>query len=149
MDHAIEVHQLEPTWNYSNLAHVDSLRVLREERAFDVEGIMHYFQGSIEDAKQAIDLGFYISIARPLFRIEELQNVVKKLPLEHFAVTISFEFFISKSSLLVKISSPFLIDVVIMSLNKCLEFVVKSVVLILKNLLLSLITLNKFFIIDA
>ena len=28
MDHAIEVHQLEPTWNYSNLAHVDSLRMV-------------------------------------------------------------------------------------------------------------------------
>ena len=28
MDHAIEVHQIEPTWNYSNLAHVDSPRMV-------------------------------------------------------------------------------------------------------------------------
>ena len=71
---------------HSREAHEDCLRVLREERGFDVGGVMHYFQGNLEDAKRAIDLGFYISIARPLFRIEELQNVVKKLPLEHLVV---------------------------------------------------------------
>tara|TARA_B110000263_G_C15274176_1_gene495040 strand:+ start:149 stop:955 length:807 start_codon:yes stop_codon:yes gene_type:complete len=71
---------------HSREAHEDSLRVLREERAFDVGGVMHYFQGNMNDAKQAIDLGFYISIARPIFRIEELRDVVKELPLENIVV---------------------------------------------------------------
>ena len=83
---------------HSRQAHVDSLRVLREERAFDVGGIMHYFQGSIEDAKQAIDLGFYISIARPLFRIAELKTVVKELPLENLVIeTDSFPQYFKKN----------------------------------------------------
>ena len=43
---------------------------------------MHYFQGSLYDAEAAIDLGFYISIARPIFRLDSLRDVVKKLPID-------------------------------------------------------------------
>ena len=28
MDHAVEIHQTEPTWNYSHLAHVDPPRMV-------------------------------------------------------------------------------------------------------------------------
>ncbi len=71
---------------HSRDAHNDCFRVLREERAFEVGGVMHYFQGSLYDAQTAIDSGFYISIARPLFRIDELQDVVKKISLEHIVI---------------------------------------------------------------
>ena len=60
---------------HSREAHEETFRLLREERAYEVGGVMHYFQGNMETAKKAIDLGFYISLARPLFRLPELQEV--------------------------------------------------------------------------
>ena len=67
---------------HSREAHSETLRVLREERAYDVGGGMHYFQADLETAQQAIDLGFYISLARPLLRLPHLQQVAAVLPLD-------------------------------------------------------------------
>ena len=66
---------------HSRESHPEVLRVLREERAYEVGGAMHYFQGDYETAREAIDLGFYISLARPLLRLPELQDVAGCLPL--------------------------------------------------------------------
>ena len=71
---------------HSREAHRDCFRVLKEEKAYEVGGVMHYFQGSLYDAQAAIDSGFYISIARPLFRIDELQDVVKNISLDHIVI---------------------------------------------------------------
>ena len=60
--------------------------MLKEEMAYDVGGIMHYFQADLQVAFRAIDLGFYISLARPLLRLPELQVVVSKLPLEKLVI---------------------------------------------------------------
>ena len=46
------------------------------------EGVMHYFQGDKETAREAIESGFHISLARPLLRLTELQEVARELPLE-------------------------------------------------------------------
>ena len=70
-----------PVVFHSREAHDETLRVLREERAYEVGGAMHYFQADLETARRAIDLGFYISLARPLLRLEHLQRVAAKLPL--------------------------------------------------------------------
>ena len=67
---------------HSREAHDATLRVLREERAYEVGGAMHYFQTDRDTAQQALDLGFYISLARPLLRLPELQAVAASLPLE-------------------------------------------------------------------
>ncbi|MFL2756179.1 MAG: TatD family hydrolase, partial [Dehalococcoidia bacterium] len=46
----------------------------------------------------AIDLGFYMSIARPLFRIPELKTVVKELPLDNLVIeTDSFPQYFKKN----------------------------------------------------
>ena len=66
---------------HSREAHEETLRVLLEERAYEVGGIMHYFQAGLETARRAIDLGFHISLARPLLRLPELQQVASALPL--------------------------------------------------------------------
>ncbi len=58
------------------------LRLLREERAYEVGGVMHYFQADDATARQAIDLGFFISLARPLLRLPHLQAVAANLPLD-------------------------------------------------------------------
>lgn len=71
---------------HSRDAHQDCVRVLKEEKAYEVGGIMHYFQGTLEDAKRVIDLGFYISIARPIFRLPHLQEVVSKIPLNNLVI---------------------------------------------------------------
>ncbi len=47
---------------------------------------MHYFQDDLSIAKSAIDLGFHISIAKPLLRLEELQKTVKNLPLNSIVI---------------------------------------------------------------
>ena len=71
---------------HSREAHEDCFRVLLEEKAYEVPGVMHYFQGTLDDAKRVIDLGFYISIARPIFRLGHLADVVSQISLDHIVV---------------------------------------------------------------
>ena len=71
---------------HSREAHAEVFRILREERAYEVGGVMHYFQGDLDTAKQAIDLGFYISLARPLLRYTYLQEVARAVPLKHIVL---------------------------------------------------------------
>ena len=68
---------------HSREANTETLRVLREERAYEVGGTMHYFQADTRTAEEAIDLGFLISLARPLLRLPHLQDVAASLPLDH------------------------------------------------------------------
>ena len=71
---------------HSREAHDETFRILREERAYEVGGVMHYFQGDVETARRAIDLGFYISLARPLLRLPYLQDTAAKTPLENIVL---------------------------------------------------------------
>ena len=71
-----------PVVFHSRESHPEVLRILREERADDVGGVMHYFQGDEATVREAMALGFYISLARPLLRLPELQEVARVLPLE-------------------------------------------------------------------
>ena len=71
---------------HSRESHPEVLRILREERAGDVGGAMHYFQSDEATARAAIDCGFFISLARPLLRLPELQEVARSLPLEHIVL---------------------------------------------------------------
>lgn len=43
-------------------AHEDVIRILREEKAGEVGGVMHSFSGSWESAKMCLDLGFHLSL---------------------------------------------------------------------------------------
>ena len=71
---------------HSREAHDEVFRLLREERAYEVGGVMHYFQGDLDTAKRAIDLGFYISLARPLLRFTYLQEVAAAVPIENIVL---------------------------------------------------------------
>lgn len=71
---------------HSREAHDEVFRLLREERAYEVGGVMHYFQGDLDTAKRAIDLGFYISLARPLLRFTYLQEVAAAVPIKHIVL---------------------------------------------------------------
>jgi len=62
-------------------ATVDCMRILRDERVLELGGAAHYFQGTWEDATAVMDLGCAISLAKPLLRLPELQEVAKRVPL--------------------------------------------------------------------
>nr|VFK26845.1 MAG: TatD DNase family protein [Candidatus Kentron sp. MB]VFK29292.1 MAG: TatD DNase family protein [Candidatus Kentron sp. MB]VFK74730.1 MAG: TatD DNase family protein [Candidatus Kentron sp. MB] len=53
----------KPLVIHSRDAREDTLRILREEEARQVGGIMHCFVEDWDTAKQALDLGFYISFS--------------------------------------------------------------------------------------
>ncbi|MBE0616145.1 MAG: TatD family hydrolase [Burkholderiales bacterium] len=69
-------------------AGVDTLRVLREERASEIGGVMHCFTESMEFAKSAIDLNFYISFSGIVTFKNALaiKEVAKSVPLERILV---------------------------------------------------------------
>jgi TatD DNase family protein len=71
---------------HSRESHADVFRVLREEQAGEVGGAMHYFQGDEATAREAIDCGFFISLARPLLRLPELQEVARVIPLDNIVL---------------------------------------------------------------
>ena len=64
----------------------DTLRLLREEGAQRVGGAWHYFQGEETLAQEAMDMGFFISLAKPLLRLPQLQEVASRLPLDRIVL---------------------------------------------------------------
>ena len=72
-----------PVIFHTRESHPEIFRTLREENADEVGGAMHYFQGDEATAREAIDCGFYISLARPLTRLPELQEVARVIPLNN------------------------------------------------------------------
>ncbi|MBI4305057.1 MAG: TatD family hydrolase, partial [Chloroflexi bacterium] len=70
-----------PVIFHMRAATAETLRVLEETGAGRLGGAAHYFQGSWEEAKQVMDLGFKVSLAKPLLRLPELQEVARKIPM--------------------------------------------------------------------
>jgi TatD DNase family protein len=66
----------------------DTLRIMNEEGAGEAGGVMHCFTESWEVAKQALDLGFYISLSGIVtFRnADALREVAKKVPNDRLLV---------------------------------------------------------------
>lgn len=69
-------------------AREDTLRILKEEGADQVGGVMHCFVEDWDTAQRAMDLGFYISFSGIVtFRNAlELQAIAKKVPLERMLI---------------------------------------------------------------
>ncbi len=47
-------------------AHAETLRILGEERAAEIGGVMHCFSGDVQIARRCLDLGLLISLAGPV-----------------------------------------------------------------------------------
>jgi len=69
-------------------AHSETISILREEKAFEVGGVLHCFSGDYGLASQCFDLGFYISIPGTItFRsAQTLHEVVSRSPLERMLI---------------------------------------------------------------
>lgn len=69
-------------------ARQDTLDILIEEGAAQVGGVLHCFTESLEMARSAMELGFYISVSGIVTfkNAIELQTVIKEIPLERLLV---------------------------------------------------------------
>lgn len=69
-------------------AHGDTLKIIKQERASLVGGVLHCFSGSSEMALECIKMGFYISFAGPVTypNARRLRKVVEDVPLERMLV---------------------------------------------------------------
>ena len=78
----------KPLIIHSREARGDVIKILAEEGADAVGGVMHCFVDDLETAKQAIDLNFYISFSGIVtFRnAQDLQEVARQVPLDRMLV---------------------------------------------------------------
>jgi TatD DNase family protein len=66
----------------------DTMTILREEQAADVGGVFHCFSGDSRLAKDALDLGFYLSISGVVtfHNATMLREIVKTVPLDRILI---------------------------------------------------------------
>jgi TatD DNase family protein len=78
----------KPLIIHNREARQDTLKVLAEEGARDVGGVMHCFVEDWETARAAMDLNFYISFSGIVTfkNATELKEVAKKMPLDRILV---------------------------------------------------------------
>ncbi len=65
----------------------DTLDIVREYANSGLRGVFHCYSGSLETAKQIIDMGFYLGIGGVLtYKNSGLQDVVKEIDLQHIVL---------------------------------------------------------------
>jgi TatD DNase family protein len=68
-------------------AHADVLRILQEEGAQRVGGVLHCFSGSLDMALRGLEMGFLISFAGPItYGGEKKQEIARKIPLDKILI---------------------------------------------------------------
>jgi len=78
-----------PVVIHSREADDDTIAILRDElTGYDRGGVMHCFGGSLQMARSALDLGFYVSFAGNLTfkKADDLRNVARQLPLNRLLI---------------------------------------------------------------
>jgi TatD DNase family protein len=85
---ALAVETSRPVVIHTREATEDTVAVLRETGQGRVRGVMHCFSGSIDEARQALDLGFFLSLAGILTfpKAEALREVGRFVPLDRVLV---------------------------------------------------------------
>lgn len=78
----------KPLIIHTRAAREDTIRIMREEGAQAVGGVMHCFTEDWEMARQALDLGFYISFSGIITfnSAVDLREVAKKVPEERILI---------------------------------------------------------------
>jgi TatD DNase family protein len=78
----------KPLIIHTRAAAADTLRILHEEKAEEVGGVFHCFTEDVEVARQALDLGFYISMSGIVTfkNATVLKEVARMVPLDRLLV---------------------------------------------------------------
>jgi TatD DNase family protein len=78
----------KPLIIHTRSASEDTIRIMKEEGASQVAGVMHCFTESLEVAKAAMEQGFYISFSGIVtFKsAKDLQETCKQIPLERMLI---------------------------------------------------------------
>ena len=76
----------KPLMIHCRNAYEDLLQILREEKADDIGGDVHFFAGSWDIAKQFLGLGFYLSFTGVITFTHDYDEVVEKTPLDRIMV---------------------------------------------------------------
>ena len=78
----------KPLVIHTREAQTDTIKIMQEESAEQVGGVMHCFTESIEMARQAMELGFYISFSGIVTfkNAKNVQAIAKAVPLERMLV---------------------------------------------------------------
>lgn len=78
----------KPLIIHTRAASDDTLSIMREENAGETGGVMHCFTESLDVAKTAMDLGFYISFSGIVTfkNARELKEVAKAVPLDRMLI---------------------------------------------------------------
>lgn len=72
---------------HSRNANDESIQVVKERQKGDLRGVFHCFSGTVEQAKQMIDLGFYLGIGGVLtFKNGGLDKVLEQIDLEYLVL---------------------------------------------------------------
>ena len=65
----------------------DCIDIIAKKQQGDLRGIFHCFSGTLNEAKQLIDLGFYLGIGGVLtFKNSDLKSIVKDIDLKHLVL---------------------------------------------------------------
>ncbi|MYD35820.1 MAG: TatD family deoxyribonuclease [Dehalococcoidia bacterium] len=65
-----------PVIFHNREAGMEPLRIIAEEVGDKVPAVAHYFQGPLDYARACLDQGIYLSLAKPLLRLPDLQEIV-------------------------------------------------------------------------
>jgi TatD DNase family protein len=72
---------------HSRESMADSIRIVQEHQKGDLRGIFHCFTGTLEEAQQIIDLGFYLGIGGVItYKNTHLREVLKAVSMDHIVL---------------------------------------------------------------
>ena len=67
-------------------AYDDLIKVLKEEKAEETHGDIHFFAGNWETAQKFLELGFHLSFTGVITFTHDYDEVIKKMPLERLMI---------------------------------------------------------------
>ncbi|KAI3552705.1 TatD family hydrolase [Colletotrichum filicis] len=91
LDLVLETKPQLPLFLHSRAAHADFVQLLKDKFGDKLEklekgGVVHSFTGSMQEAKELMDLGLYIGINGCSFKTEENCEVVKQISLDRMMI---------------------------------------------------------------
>ena len=77
----------KPIVYHNRGASTDPIEILNHDSNGNIDIVAHYFQGTASYTHMCLDNGFYLSLAKTLLRMPELQDLVKtEIPLENIVL---------------------------------------------------------------